>query len=59
MVTKKFIIEVKEGITPDCGDCMVGENSGICDKYCACKNGLLDCMKYNLNTMEIKEYEED
>lgn len=46
MATKKFIIEVEEGFTI-CPKCPM---SGIGCQY-------IDCHKYNLATMKIKEYD--
>ena len=52
MAIKKFIIEVKEG-SVECENCPFDG--------CKCVRGpldTLDCNKYNLATMKIKEYEE-
>ena len=52
MATKKFIIEVEEGRV-ECENCPFDG--------CRCGGELssvLDCDKYNLATMKIKEYEE-
>ena len=55
MATKKFIIEVEEGITK-CDECPVAE----LDDYERCLvKDLIKCLDYNLATMKIKEYEED
>lgn len=53
MATKKFIIEVEEGETM-CYKCPF--------RYIDCTekmNDVLDCDKYNLATMKIKELEEE
>ena len=55
MATKKFIIEVEEGMT-DCANCPM-EGYGYCpstqlDEMC------LDCNVLNLATMKIKKLEE-
>ena len=52
--TKKFIIEVEEGKTPNCEKCPFLAPLGLC-------NGApvpLDCLKVNLLTMKIKEMED-
>ena len=55
MATKKFIIEVEEGLTDGCDICpfqtaLLG----------ACKNPpKLSCLNYDLATMKIKELEEE
>ena len=54
MATKKFIVEVEEGDTLNCESCPL-----FC-KYCAEERlSLLQCTKYNLATMKIKELEEE
>ena len=56
MATKKFIIEVEEGVT-ECVNCPM-ECFGLCPSATLEKMGL-DCNVLNLATMKIKEYEED
>lgn len=52
MATKKFIIEVEEGIT-GCNSCPFDHIK------CGIENiELLDCAVINLATMKIKEYED-
>ena len=54
MATKKFIIEVEEGKTPSCEKCPFLAPLGLC-------NGSpvpLNCLKVNLATMKITEYED-
>lgn len=55
MATKKFIIEVEEGMT-DCVNCPM-ECFGYCPSTQLDKMGL-DCNVLNLATMKIKEYED-
>ena len=59
MATKKFIIEVEEGMTR-CINCPF-ESGTLLTIRCfkPKKLDFLDCSKYNLATMKIKEYEED
>ena len=57
MATKRFIIEVEEGVTNDCNTCLFGCSSRLC-LINRNPDGLLSCDKYNLATMEIKELEE-
>jgi hypothetical protein len=52
MATKKFIIEVEEGET-GCFDCPFHDS-----EHAGCGGGIIDCSKYNLATMKIKEYED-
>ena len=52
---KRFIIEVEEGEVPSCGICPFGVHSGMCYKYGYDDNGLLNCNKYDLTTLIIKE----
>ena len=55
MATKKFIIEVEEGCT-FCDDCPIKFNTH-CSKS-KIEGGLsLDCNKYDLSMMTIKELE--
>ncbi|MBO5803570.1 MAG: hypothetical protein J6R25_00615 [Bacteroidales bacterium] len=49
MATKKFIIEVEEGMT-NCCECPEGFSCG--------GSSFLDCCDYNLATIKIKEYED-
>ena len=56
MATKKFIIEVEEGMT-DCVNCPK-EYYGYCPSTQLDEMGL-DCNVLNLATMKIKEYEEN
>ena len=53
MATKKFIIEVEEGRV-ECENCPFDG--------CKCNAGViintLDCNKYNLATLKIREYED-
>ena len=51
MATKKFIIEVEEGIT-NCENCPLLRLDLDCTEQNIC------CVKYNLATMKIKEYED-
>ena len=51
MATKKFIIEVEEGET-QCDKCP------IMDCTVVLEGGAINCDKWNLVTMKIKEYEE-
>lgn len=54
MATKKFIIEVEEGVTRDCEICPL--------EYIKCTRSCfdyLDCTVVNLATMKIKELEEE
>lgn len=55
MATKKFIIEVEEGMT-DCVNCSK-ECYGYCPSAQLDKIGL-DCNVLNLATMKITEYED-
>ena len=60
MATKKFLIEVEEGHT-HCDDKCPLKHSGVClDFECELENifDFVDCCKYNLATMKIKEYYE-
>lgn len=50
MVTKKFIIEVEEGVTK-CNECPEGIACGGLD--------ILHCTEYNFATIRIKELEEN
>ena len=55
MATKKFIIEVEEGVTEGCAICPCETTQGcynLLEKY-----GLY-CSHYNLATMKIKEMED-
>lgn len=57
MATKKFIIEMEEGVSV-CHVCPFDDIDGRCDSL----NDLLfgcTCKHINLATMKIKEYEED
>ena len=54
MATKKFIIEVEEGRTM-CKDCPFNEYR--CSKL-GYIDAEMDCLKYDLATMKIKEYED-
>ena len=56
MATKKFIIEVEEGMT-DCVNCPM-ECYGYCPSTQLDKMGL-DCNVLNLATIKIKELEEN
>lgn len=58
MATKKFIIEVEEGCVPSCEICPFAVNGMLCESYGINDDGLLNCNKYNLATMKIKELEE-
>lgn len=51
MATKKFIIEVEEGVTKYC------ENFPLMILDC-CEEHNISCSEYNLTTMKIKEYED-
>lgn len=55
MATRKFLIEVEEGRT-ECDNCFAKEY-GIC-VYPYWLHSVIDCDKYNLATMKIKEYED-
>ena len=50
---KRFILEVEEGIIPNCEICPFAVDGRLCDKYGS--DGLLDCNKYDLNTLTIRE----
>lgn len=64
MATKRFIIEVEEGDTKVSGKCswdcpFAAEDYGIL--YCNALDthfNIINCDKYNLTTMKIKEMEE-
>lgn len=56
MATKKFLIEVEEGMTL-CKDCPYKIENAACN--CPFRMKVSQCRKYNLATMKIKEYEED
>lgn len=53
MAIKKFIIEVEEGRT-GCPQCPLQHIECYAEMY-----DILDCSKYNLATMKIKEYEDN
>ena len=61
MATKKFIIEVEEGVTkcdkdcPFAGPAFLGYQCGLHNEI---GFGELQCVKYNLATMKIEEYED-
>ena len=52
MATKKFIIEVEEGWIK-CSECPFREADCTGEIY-----NVLDCSRYNLSTIKIKELEE-
>ena len=54
MATKKFIIEVEEGVTINCADCPLDYIK--CARTCF---DVIDCDVINLATMKIKELEEN
>ena len=62
MATKKFIIEVEEGWTKCDKDCPFA-GAAFLGYQCGLHNeigfGELQCTKYNLATMKIKELEEN
>ena len=51
MATKKFIIEVEEGVTKYCENCPL--------LLLDCKEQSISCSDYNLSTMKIEEYEDN
>lgn len=59
MATKKFLLEIEVGRT-HCVNCPF-ENGTLLTMRCFKPKKLdsLNCSKYNLATMKIKEYEED
>lgn len=59
MATKRFIVEVEEGCT-FCDDCPIRIRFNIHCFMSKIEGGLsLNCNKYNLTTMKIKELEEE
>lgn len=50
MATKKFIIEVEEGVTKYCENCPL--------LHLDCTEQSISCANYNLATMKITEYNE-
>ena len=55
MATKKFIIEIENGITK-CKDCEFCDVANCPVFY---SDEILDCNKYNLATMKIKKLEKE
>ena len=56
MATKKFLIEVEEGVSK-CSDCPFLYCKYIC-KYGEGGGVIVDCDQHNLATMKIKEMED-
>ena len=56
MATKKFIIEVEEGMTK-CNECPFTHCKYIC-QYDKDGRVIVDCDQHDLATMKIKEYED-
>lgn len=52
---KRFILEVEEGVVPNCELCPFVTDGRWCCEYGFEDDGLLNCNKYDLTTMTIKE----